>query len=250
MRRNRTIAATALIGFATVIGVMVVQGQLSKPGAHTAVDGDPSSSAPAFDTQALSLDDPASLWVVVNKLRPLAPADYTPADLVDVPVDSVNPPRLRAEASAAVVAMFAAFADQTGLAMQSQSAFRSYSSQQSVYAGWVDSLGQEGADLTSARPGFSEHQTGLAIDIAALPAECSLDQCFADTPQGEWAQAKAWEFGFIVRYPEGMTAVTGYEYEPWHLRYVGVALATQMHDTGATTLEQFFDLPSAADYAG
>ena len=216
--------------------------------AHTPTTS--SSSAAPFDSQALSIDDPASLWVIVNKQRPLTPDDYEPADLVDAPVPFVYQPRLRAEASDAVVAMFAAFTAQTGLKMQSQSAYRSYSAQVSTYDNWVSELGQAGADLTSARPGFSEHQTGLAIDIAALPAECSLDQCFADTAQGTWAAAHAWEYGFVIRYPEGQTAVTGYEYEPWHLRYVGAALATELHETGAATVEGFFGLPAAPEYAG
>ena len=203
-----------------------------------------------FDKTAQSIDDPNSYWVIVNKLRPLNPADFKAPDLVDVPVPYVYAPMLRAEASAAVVQMFADFAAQTGLQMQSQSAYRSYSAQVSTYNNWVSSLGQEGADLTSARPGYSEHQTGLAIDISASPASCSLDQCFADTPQGQWLAANAWMYGFVLRYPEGYTAITGYEFEPWHYRYVGGELATEYHNTGATTLEEFFGLPAAPSYAG
>jgi D-alanyl-D-alanine carboxypeptidase len=203
---------------------------------------------PAFDRAALSIDDPASPWVVVNKLRPLAPADYAPADLVDVPVPFVNAPKLRKEASDAVVAMFAAFQSQTGLQMQSQSAYRGYSTQVSVYAGWVSSLGQAGADLTSARPGHSEHQTGLAIDVSALPSVCALEACFGETPQGQWLAANAWSYGFTLRYPQGATPITGYEYEPWHYRYVGPALAAELHATGVATLEEFFGLPAAPTY--
>jgi len=206
---------------------------------------------PTFDSSAQSIDDPSSYWVVVNKLRPLNPADFEAPDLVDVPVAYANEPVMRQVASDAVVAMFAAFAAESGgLQMQSQSAYRSYGSQESVYAGWVSSLGQEAADLTSARPGYSEHQTGLAIDVSADPANCSLDQCFADTPQGQWLAANGWRFGFIVRYPNGKTDITGYEYEPWHMRYVGVELATEMHNTGIQTLEEFFGLPAAPTYAG
>jgi zinc D-Ala-D-Ala carboxypeptidase len=257
VRRNRTIAVTALVVvLALSIGITVaVRGAAMSPqppAPATGVDEPDSASTEnaGFDRSALSLDDPASLWVVVNKVRPLSPADFAAADLVDVPVAYVHQPRLRAEAADATVAMFDAFAQQTGLAMQSQSAYRSYGSQQSVYAGWVESLGVAAADLTSARAGYSEHQTGLAIDIAALPAECSLDQCFATTPQGQWAQQHAWEFGFIVRYPADKTAITGYEYEPWHLRYVGTVLAAEMHDTGVTTLEEFFGLAAAPTYLG
>lgn len=205
---------------------------------------------PTFDMARFSIDDPASPWVVVNKLRPLAPQDYAPGDLVDVPVPFVNAPLMRAEASGQLVAMFQQFTAETGLQMQSQSAYRSYGTQVSVYNGWVARLGQEAADLTSARPGHSEHQTGLVMDISAVPATCALDQCFADTPQGQWLAANAWKWGFILRYPNGLTHITGYEFEPWHYRYVGVDLATQMHDRGILTLEEFFGLPPAPTYGG
>ena len=203
---------------------------------------------PTFDKTAQSIDDPGSYWVIVNKQRPLNPADYAAPDLVDVPVPYVYAPKMRAEAANQVVAMFAAFTAETGLEMQSQSAYRSYSAQVGTYNGWVNKLGQEQADLTSARPGHSEHQTGLAIDISARPAKCSLDQCFADTPQGVWLATNAWSYGFVLRYPNGFTPITGYEFEPWHYRYVGLALAKEYHDTGATTLEEFFGLPAAPTY--
>ncbi len=206
---------------------------------------------PTFDKKAFSIDDPASLWVVVDKRRPLSPKDYTPADLVGVPVPYVNQPFLRQQASDAVVKMFAAFTAETGLAMQSQSAYRSYSTQVSVYNGWVSRLGQAGADLTSARPGFSEHQTGLAIDINALPDRgCALEVCWGDTPHAKWLLANSWRYGFIVRYQGDKTPITGYESEPYHMRYVGVALATEMHTTGVRSLEEFFGLPAAPDYGG
>lgn len=201
-----------------------------------------------FDKKAKSTTDPKSYWVVVNKERPLGPKSYAPTDLVSVPVAYANPPKLRKTASAAVVKMFAAFEKSTGLKMQSQSAYRSYSSQKSVYAGWVDRLGQKGADKTSARPGFSEHQTGLAIDISAKPAKCTLKSCFADTAQGKWLAKNAWKYGFILRYPKYLTKTTGYEFEPWHYRFVGVGLATEMRKQGEKTLESFFDLGQAPDY--
>ena len=210
----------------------------------------PSPLKLTFDRRTFSIADPASLWVVVDKLRPLNPADYAAPDLVTVPVPAANPATLRKEASDQVVAMFAAYTAETGNQMQSQSAYRSYAVQVNVYQGWVNQLGQAGADLTSARPGFSEHQTGLALDISSLPAQCALDQCFADTNQGQWLAANAYKWGFILRYPNGLTNITGYEFEPWHYRYVGVALATEMHDTGIQTMEEFFGLPAAPTYAG
>jgi D-alanyl-D-alanine carboxypeptidase len=193
----------------------------------------------AFDRAARSVDDPASIWVVVNKLRPLNPQDYEPDDLADVPVEHTWEPELRQEASDAVVAMFDAARNEAGLELASNSAYRSYSAQEEVY---------DGDDLTTARPGFSEHQTGLAMDIGAVSGDCSLAECFADTPEGAWLRDNAWRFGFILRYPADKTDVTGYSFEPWHFRYVGTDLATEMHDTGSTTLEEFFGLPAAPDY--
>jgi D-alanyl-D-alanine carboxypeptidase len=273
--RRRRFVVVAILALAAVIAIAAVLFNGLQPtgrsavGGSTGVSDSASSSAPsdttpsetpmpdptptptptpAFDKLAQSIDDPASLWVVVNKLRPLTPDDYAAPDLVDVPVPFANPPRLRAEASAAVVRMFADFEAATGQRMQSQSAYRSYSSQVSVYNGWVSSLGATGADLTSARPGYSEHQTGLAIDVSALPAACTLQACFGDTPQGQWLAANAWNYGFTLRYPQGRTPVTGYEYEPWHYRYVGLALAAELHASGAATLEEFFGLPAAPTY--
>ncbi len=233
----------------------VAESQSPSPTASPAPSAS-STSAPAsplkltFDRRTLSITDPSSLWVIVNKLNPLDPNDYAAPDLVSVPVPYVNAPTMRQEAADQIVAMFAAYRAETGNQMQSQSAYRSYSVQVTVYQGWVNSLGQAGADLTSARPGFSEHQTGLAMDISSLPAVCPLDQCFADTDQGRWLAANAYNWGFVLRYPDGKTSITGYEFEPWHYRYVGVPLATAMHETGITTLEEFFGLPAAPDYAG
>lgn len=210
----------------------------------------PPSPGPTFDASARSITDPASIWVVVDKLRPLNPVGYVPADLVTVPVPYANAPTLRAEASQAIVTMFDAVTADTGLRLQSQSAYRSYNTQVSVYAGNVSRFGQERADLVSARPGFSEHQTGLVMDISSVPAVCSLDVCFAGTPEGRWLAGNAWRYGFLMRYPEGKTEITGYSFEPWHYRYVGTELAAEMHDRGILTLEEFFGLPPAPGYAG
>lgn len=267
VRRRRTILVASIVGgalvLAAVIGVVVAIASQGKQAPMPVPSPSPSRSASAtptptptptptssFNKSAQSIDDPHSYWVVVDKLRPLNPQDYEASDLVQVPVPYVNQPFLRQAASDAVVAMFAAFNTETGLSMQAQSAYRSYSTQVDVYQGWVSSLGQAGADLTSARPGYSEHQTGLAIDINALPDQgCALEPCWGDTPHAKWLQANSWRFGFIVRYPADKTPITGYEYEPYHLRYVGVELATEMHNTGVTTLEEFFGLPAAPDYA-
>ena len=202
----------------------------------------------SFDRAARSTDDPASLWVVVNKQRPLTPLDYVPADLVDVPVPHVFEPRLRQAASVDALAMFAAITEETGLRLQSQSAYRGFEAQTRVYNQAVGARGEASADESIARPGDSEHPTGLAVDIASSPAECALSACFAGTPHGQWLDQNAWRFGYLLRYPADKVTVTGYEFEPWHFRYVGGDLATEMHRTGATTLEEFFHLPAAPGY--
>jgi len=207
------------------------------------------ASADDFDTSARSIDKASSYWVVVNKQRPLSPQKYAASDLRTVKVAHTYAPVMRDKAATAVETMFTAYAKtHPGKAMKSQSAYRSYSAQVSTYNGWVSRLGKKAADLTSARPGYSEHQTGLAIDIATADSSCTLRACFASTNQGKWLAKNSWKYGFILRYPKGQTDVTGYEFEPWHYRFVGVSLAKEYHDTGATTLEGFFGLPAAEDY--
>lgn len=207
----------------------------------------PSPKPPRFDLTAFSIDDPTSPWVVVNKTRPIAVPGYVPPDLVSVPVAGGG--EMRAEAAGAVAAMFAAFSAETGMQLQAQSTYRSFNTQISVYAGWVSSLGQAAADLTSARPGHSEHQLGLAIDVNSVPGSpCALEPCFGATPHAQWILANSWRFGLIVRYHDGQTLVTGYESEPYHLRYVGILLATEMHDQGIANLEDVFGLPPAPGY--
>ncbi len=203
---------------------------------------------PAFDRGALSLDDPESLWVVVNKARPLGAPGYAPPDLADVPVAHTWAPLLRQEASDAVVRLFQAASDEAGLSLGSNSAYRSYAAQTRIYDASVASNGQAYTDGLTARPGHSEHQTGLAIDIGAASGVCSLNRCFGETREGQWLAANAWRFGFLLRYPADKVAVTGYDYEPWHFRYIGTQLSAELHKTGVTTLEEFFGLPPAPGY--
>ncbi len=206
---------------------------------------------PVFDKTRYSISDPNSLWVVVNKQRPLNPKTYAPTDLV-VPNAPLRVPgndsmQLRAETASAMETMFAA-AKAAGDPLMVSSGYRSYNYQVSLYGSYVAAHGQASADTFSARPGYSEHQTGLAVDVEPLDKQCDVDQCFANTPAGEWITAHAYEYGFFIRYPADKVAVTGFEYEPWHLRYVGKELALEMHTTHTETLEEFFGLPAAPNY--
>jgi D-alanyl-D-alanine carboxypeptidase len=173
---------------------------------------------------------------------------YTPPALVYPDVAYVNRQPMRPEVAEALVAMFNAGKAEAGLDFSVQSAYRAFDSQTRVYDDDVASHGQAYADTDTARPGHSEHQTGLAVDISAVPAKCSLDACFAQTPQGEWLAANAWRFGFLLRYPADKVAVTGFAFEPWHYRYIGVPLATRLRETGVTTLEEFFGVPGGTEY--
>lgn len=208
----------------------------------------PTATAAGFDMAAQSIDDPASTWVVVNKARALHPLDYAPSDLDYPDVTYVNRQPMRHEVADALVRMFHAGDEEAGLHFSVQSAYRSFDSQTRVYDDDVHRNGQAYADTDTARPGHSEHQTGLAVDISAVPAQCSLAACFADTAQGKWLAANAWRFGFLLRYPADKEAVTGFTFEPWHYRYVGAPLAARLHATGVTTLEEFFGVPGGTEY--
>jgi D-alanyl-D-alanine carboxypeptidase len=205
---------------------------------------------PSFDRGAYSIDDPASIWVVVNKSRALNPVDAVPPDLVQPPVPNINGQPVRKAVSDALAALFAAAKSEAGLDLTLQSGYRSYDTQVSVYDEDVAANGQVYADTDTARPGHSEHQTGLAVDISAASGRCSLDACFGQTDEGRWLAANAWRFGFLLRYPQDKVAVTGFTYEPWHFRYVGVPLATELHETGVTTLEEYFGVPGGESYPG
>ena len=137
--------------------------------------------------------------LIANKTYPL-PADYAPG--------------FTGGTYKAFQVMQEAAANE-GIKLEIISGFRSYEKQQQTYQSWVNTYGREYADTISARPGYSEHQSGLAMDLN------SLKFAFADTKEGKWLAENCWKYGFIIRYPEDKEDVTGYKYEPWHIRYLG-----------------------------
>lgn len=201
------------------------------------VDAPAPPPATGLDLTEHSTSDPESPWVVVNKRRPLDPVDYEP----DLTV--VRGYLVRTDAAPDVAALLDA-ADADGVRLTLRSAYRGYPKQVEVYDGWVAQLGAEQADEVSARPGHSEHQTGLGVDVGGTtrPA-CDFEACFGETVEGRWVAEHAAEFGMLVRYTRQNSAVTGYAAEPWHLRWVGRELAAHMRATGVTTLEEVFDVP-------
>ncbi len=251
MTMNSLLRKTLLLVLLLLIGVggfVFVRQKQQKPtqtnnvGQQTAEQKQ--SEPPTFNKTQYSLSDPTSLWVIANKNRPL-PLDYEPSDLVK-PAVRLNAQKtsrensIRAAAADALEKMLKD-AEMNGFMLMLGSGYRSSGLQSTYYNSYVARDGQAAADRYSARPGTSEHQTGWAADVARVDRKCYLETCFADTDEGKWIAANAHKYGFIIRYLDGKEAITGYMYEPWHLRYVGQDLAQQIYESNQT-LEEFFDL--------
>lgn len=206
------------------------------PSVSKAASASPAAARPSVESS------PESLRCLVNKMRPFAQKDWAPSDLVDF-----EGQQLRAEAAQAARTMMDA-AKAEGVTLTVSSAYRSYAVQQQTYQHWVSVNGQKVADQLSARPGYSEHQTGLAIDFSS-PEGCRLEECYEDTRAGRWLAKNAQNYGFILRFPKGQQAVTGYLFEPWHYRYLGKDLTARYVASGANTLEEFLGTGAAPDYA-
>lgn len=190
------------------------------------------SIAPDYATSCKPVSDPESITVIVNKTYCFEPLNWTPTDLTYIE----DKYQLRKEAARSYQAMLTA-ATSDNASFAASSAYRSYSDQISTYEHWVSTNGStQTADLVSARAGYSEHQTGLAVDLKS--GNCVLE-CFATTAAYKWLTAHAADYGFIQRYQEGTTSITGYATESWHWRYVGVSTAKTMKRLGLKTLETY-----------
>jgi D-alanyl-D-alanine carboxypeptidase len=202
----------------------------------------------SFDKTQHSLTQANSLWVLVNKKHPLNPIKYAPAKLVRI--STFNPDNLPVASVTATAFLKMAKAGKAAGAgsISIASGYRSYNRQVQVHAQDVARYGLVAGEKLAARPGYSEHQTGLAVDVFAPGQGCRIRVCFGTTKAGTWLRENAWQYGFIVRYPDGSYPITGYQYEPWHLRYVGVELSTELHDRGVTILENFFNYDPAPTY--
>lgn len=219
------------------------ENRVSEPVTET---GDHQDSAAEPDQAAAA--NPESMAVLVNKEFAL-PEDYTPQDLVypDVPFtfkDKIEKRMMRKEAATALEEMFAG-AKKDGIYLAGVSAYRSHKTQTTLFNRYVKKDGEEKAKTYSAVPGHSEHETGLAIDVSASDGRCAAEDCFGETKEAKWLADHVSEYGFIIRYPEGKDAITGYKYEPWHLRYVGKEIAADIAKRGITLEEYYNAVPVA-----
>ncbi|CAH1216603.1 M15 family metallopeptidase [Paenibacillus sp. JJ-223] len=206
-------------------------------------DNAPSRTIKTAGNGKATVTNLTSTVVLVNKKRNL-PASYEPKDLVvpNIPFSfSGSSPKkqMRKAAATALEKLFAA-AKKDGIDIKAVSGYRSYATQKSIFERNASIKGEAVANKTSARPGQSEHQTGLAMDISSASAGYDLQQSFGSTKEGKWLKANAPKFGFIIRYGKDQEKLTGYSYEPWHVRYVGVYIAGEMTKQNLT-LEQYLE---------
>lgn len=200
------------------------------------------NSPSSFYKDIVTVSDGDSKLVLVNKNYALD-SNYAPIDLVIPNVLTLGHQQntsiyLRQEAAQQLEQLFSIAEKEAGLIFLARSGYRSYETQVSLYQRYVNTHGQDAADRFSARAGHSEHQTGLAIDVTADSVDGQLTTDFGLTDEGIWLKENAHRFGYIIRYLEGRESETGYQYEPWHIRYVGVEAATEIYQNN-WILEQY-----------
>ncbi len=178
------------------------------------------------------IEDVDSELVLVNKYNKL-PDDFVPKNLEQVGGGQY----LVHDAKEAFYEMQAS-AKSEGLQIAAVSGYRSIAAQNELYQKYVEEDSQSNADTYSAKPGCSEHNTGLALDIAD-PSGSIL--AFENTDESKWIEENAYKFGFIIRFTEGYESITGYMYEPWHLRYIGKEAANDMKEKGINTYEEYYE---------
>lgn len=181
--------------------------------------------------------------VLVNKKFRL-PEGFKPDSLVEPNVpfvfkEKLEKRKMRKEAATALEKLFVGAKD-AGVPLAGVSAYRSEATQQTLFNNYVKKDGLDAANTYSAKPGFSEHETGLAIDVTGASGKCAAEDCFAGTKEAKWLADHAAEYGFIIRYLKGKESITGYQYEPWHIRYVGVDMAKEIAEKGIT-LEEYLN---------
>ncbi len=196
---------------------------------------EPTPTPVIYDTTS---DD--SLYRIVNADHPIG-EDYIPDNLVTLDSSRItvsNVYSLREDAYNDLLDMYDA-ASSSGLNMRIISGYRSYSEQITLYEYYAKEYGEEWAEGIDDKPGLSEHQLGLSVDIGVANGNCDLNACFASSSLYTWLKENAYQYGYIERYPENKKDITGVIYSPWHYRYVGKELAKKVYDSGLTLEECF-----------
>ena len=166
-----------------------------------------------------SIDTASSVWVLVNKRNGLSPRSFVPSNLVVPSMPYADGHKLRSDAAAALARMAAASYSAGAGRVGIDTAYRSYDTQQALYAKYLALKGRTWADTWYLRAGYSEHQTGLTVDLLPIGrSNCRINDCIDETPQGVWLAKNAWRYGFLLRYEKGHTSTTGVGFEPWHFR--------------------------------
>lgn len=249
-RLRRALAATAvvLMAFAALNILGVVGGNGDEESATTTTVGTTTTTIPPLPACAEAdvqvPDDPSAAWatVLIDTARAL-PADFAPNDLRNIAdagfpftdglaVRSLVLPDLDALRQAAAA---------NGTPLSVLAAYRSYAQQADLYERRVDELGDAEAGSRVARPGHSEHQLGTTIDVTT-EGDTDVDQSWGATPEGQWVATNAHQYGFLLSYPPDASDRTCYDYEPWHLRYVGRELAADVIDSGLSLREHLWQL--------
>ncbi|MGN0759360.1 MAG: D-alanyl-D-alanine carboxypeptidase family protein [Candidatus Ventricola sp.] len=180
--------------------------------------------------------DPTDILILVNKQNraPAVPVTLVKPDVTPTRESVAENIYMRPEAASALEALFEGAAE-AGLTLYATSGYRSYSTQKAIFDRKAAERGEQAANRSVAKPGYSEHQTGLAMDIEGeTTLGTGLTEAFGESPEGIWVAEHCHEYGFIIRYPKDKTNITGYIYEPWHIRYVGVEAATEITELGVT----------------
>lgn len=213
-RRNKVVKSTAIFSKTTIYGVP--------------------------ELRYMKYEDDGDLLMLVNKYYGL-PSDYSPTDMVSIAskYSTYSGAKMKSVAYKAFKKMYNAAADE-GLNFKICSAYRSYTQQKSLFNNYMYSRGASTAFILSAYPGRSEHHTGLAMDLLTGRNGWAMSNSFGTTKEGKWIKKHCAEYGFIIRYPDGKTDITGYGYESWHLRYVGKDVAKEIMSNDLT-LEEYLD---------
>ncbi|MBE5799258.1 MAG: D-alanyl-D-alanine carboxypeptidase family protein [Clostridiales bacterium] len=184
--------------------------------------------------------DPTDTLILVNKYNraPAVPITLVKPDIPPTREALSENIYMQPKAAAALEELFAG-AKADGLTLLATSGFRSYSTQKAIFERKLETMSEKAANASVAKPGYSEHQTGLAMDVEGLSSlGIGLVDDFGETPEGKWLAENCHEYGFIIRYPKGKTDITGYIYEPWHVRYVGKEAAAEIAALDVT-LEEY-----------